>query len=272
MLGQFQQFAILPKHIWSKHTGHKGNDLKTFAELRPAGRRGAPSSSLKFKKDEIALFQRDSSFYGPQAAGRTVSACGFLERRCARHRAEGERDRSDRGRAGDGDQDAEERRVHRTSRTSPASTRPTSSSTPIRRRRTTASCSTRRFARRSTMRSTATRSSGSSSSVTRSRASSIIPPAIGDLVNPTSSPWIRYRPRRTRSSTASATRRAPAVSDGPTAKMSYEVITPTDVSTASTARSRSCRPTFARSACSSHRRRSTRARHSTPSLRPTGST
>src|SRR3954464_9722020 len=29
VLGQFQQFAILPQHIWSKHTGHKGNDLRS---------------------------------------------------------------------------------------------------------------------------------------------------------------------------------------------------------------------------------------------------
>ena len=31
VLGQFQQLAILPQHVWSKYTGHKGNDLKTFS-------------------------------------------------------------------------------------------------------------------------------------------------------------------------------------------------------------------------------------------------
>jgi len=30
VLGQFQQFFILPKHIWSQHVGNKGADLKTF--------------------------------------------------------------------------------------------------------------------------------------------------------------------------------------------------------------------------------------------------
>ncbi len=65
VLGQFQQFAILPQHIWSKHTGHKGNDLKTFANSAPVVGAG-PFKLVKFKKDEIALFQRDSSFYGPK--------------------------------------------------------------------------------------------------------------------------------------------------------------------------------------------------------------
>jgi len=30
VLSQFQQLAILPKHIWAGYTGHKGADLKTF--------------------------------------------------------------------------------------------------------------------------------------------------------------------------------------------------------------------------------------------------
>jgi peptide/nickel transport system substrate-binding protein len=65
VLGQFQQFAILPQHIWSKHTGHKGNDLKTFANSAPIVS-GGPFTLTKFKKDEIALFQKNKSFYGPK--------------------------------------------------------------------------------------------------------------------------------------------------------------------------------------------------------------
>jgi peptide/nickel transport system substrate-binding protein len=67
VLGQFQQFAILPQHIWSKHTGHNGNDLKTFANSQPVG--AGPFKLAKFKKDDIALFQRNDKFYGekPQA-------------------------------------------------------------------------------------------------------------------------------------------------------------------------------------------------------------
>src|SRR5256885_2665226 len=63
VLGQFQQFAILPQHIWAKHTGHKGADLKTFANGAPVVGAG-PFKLTKFKKDQIALFQRNNSFYG----------------------------------------------------------------------------------------------------------------------------------------------------------------------------------------------------------------
>jgi peptide/nickel transport system substrate-binding protein len=63
VLGQFQQFAILPKHVWSKHTGHKGADLKTFPNNPPIVGAG-PFKLVKYKKNQIALFQRDTSFYG----------------------------------------------------------------------------------------------------------------------------------------------------------------------------------------------------------------
>jgi peptide/nickel transport system substrate-binding protein len=64
VLGQFQQFAILPQHVWSKYTKHKGADLKTFANNQPVG--AGPFKLVKFKKDNIALFQRNDSFYGPK--------------------------------------------------------------------------------------------------------------------------------------------------------------------------------------------------------------
>jgi peptide/nickel transport system substrate-binding protein len=63
VLGQFQQFFILPKHIWSKHTGHKGADLKTFANDAPIVGSG-PFNLVKFKKNEIALFKRNDSYWG----------------------------------------------------------------------------------------------------------------------------------------------------------------------------------------------------------------
>src|SRR3954451_12429541 len=65
VLGQFQQFAILPKHIWQSHTGHKGNDLKSFANSAPVVGAG-PFNLVKYKKDSIALFKRNKSFYGPK--------------------------------------------------------------------------------------------------------------------------------------------------------------------------------------------------------------
>jgi peptide/nickel transport system substrate-binding protein len=63
VLGQFQQFPILPQHVWAKHTGHKGTDLKTFANSAPVVGAG-PFKLTKFKKDEIALFERYNGFYG----------------------------------------------------------------------------------------------------------------------------------------------------------------------------------------------------------------
>jgi len=65
VLGQFEQFAILPQHIWSKYTGHKGADLKTFANAAPVVGAG-PFTLVKFSKDQIALFKRNDSFYGPK--------------------------------------------------------------------------------------------------------------------------------------------------------------------------------------------------------------
>jgi peptide/nickel transport system substrate-binding protein len=65
VLGQFQQFPILPKHIWSQHTGHKGNDLKSFPNKAPVVGAG-PFNLVKFQKDQIALFQRNDKFYGPK--------------------------------------------------------------------------------------------------------------------------------------------------------------------------------------------------------------
>jgi peptide/nickel transport system substrate-binding protein len=62
VLGQFQQLAILPQHIWSQHTGNKGTNLKTFSNNPLVG--AGPFKLAKFKKDDIALFQRNSSFYG----------------------------------------------------------------------------------------------------------------------------------------------------------------------------------------------------------------
>jgi len=69
VLGQFQQLAILPQHVWSQHTGNKGTNLKTFSNNPLVG--AGPFKLVKFKKDDIALFQRNGSFYGqkPRADG-----------------------------------------------------------------------------------------------------------------------------------------------------------------------------------------------------------
>ena len=65
VLSQFQQLAILPKHVWSGYTTHKGNDLKTFPNAAPIVS-GGTFILTKFTKDQIALFKRNPTFYGPK--------------------------------------------------------------------------------------------------------------------------------------------------------------------------------------------------------------
>ncbi|MBW8741980.1 MAG: ABC transporter substrate-binding protein [Gaiellaceae bacterium] len=65
VLGQFQQFAILPQHVWSAHLGKNGAGLKTFANNAPVVS-GGPFKLVKFTKNEIALFERNNSFFGPK--------------------------------------------------------------------------------------------------------------------------------------------------------------------------------------------------------------
>jgi peptide/nickel transport system substrate-binding protein len=63
VLGQFEQYAILPKHIWAQHVGKKGAGLKTFPNNAPVVGSG-PFNLVKFQKNQIALFQRNDSYWG----------------------------------------------------------------------------------------------------------------------------------------------------------------------------------------------------------------
>jgi peptide/nickel transport system substrate-binding protein len=63
VLGQFNQFFILPKHIWEQHVGHNGTDLKTFPNNAPVVGSG-PFKLVKFQKNQIALFQRNDDYWG----------------------------------------------------------------------------------------------------------------------------------------------------------------------------------------------------------------
>jgi len=65
VLGQMQQLAILPKHVWEKQAANKGKNLKSFPNAAPIVSGGA-FQLTKFKKDEIALFKRNPNFYGPK--------------------------------------------------------------------------------------------------------------------------------------------------------------------------------------------------------------
>ena len=63
MLGQFQQFPILPQHIWAQHLGTKGAGLKTFPNNAPVVGSG-PFKLVRYQKNQIALFQRNDSYWG----------------------------------------------------------------------------------------------------------------------------------------------------------------------------------------------------------------
>src|SRR5579862_1348653 len=66
VLGQFQQFFILPKHIWAQHIGNKGAGLKTFPNnptKAPVVSSG-PFNLVKFQKNNIAIFERNNTYWG----------------------------------------------------------------------------------------------------------------------------------------------------------------------------------------------------------------
>ncbi len=65
VLGQFQQFFILPKHVWAQHLGKKGAGLKTFPNNAPVVGSG-PFNLVKFQKNQIAIFERNDSYWGPK--------------------------------------------------------------------------------------------------------------------------------------------------------------------------------------------------------------
>jgi peptide/nickel transport system substrate-binding protein len=63
VLSQFQQFFILPKHIWEQHTGNKGANLKTFPNNAPVVGSG-PFNLVKYQKNNVAVFKRNDSYWG----------------------------------------------------------------------------------------------------------------------------------------------------------------------------------------------------------------
>jgi peptide/nickel transport system substrate-binding protein len=63
VLGQFEQFFILPQHIWAQHIGKKGAGLKTFPNNAPVVGSG-PFNLVRFQKNNIALFTRNNSYWG----------------------------------------------------------------------------------------------------------------------------------------------------------------------------------------------------------------
>ena len=63
VLGQFQQFFILPQHIWEKELGKNGAGLKTFPNNAPIVGSG-PFDIVKYQKNQVTLFKRNDSYWG----------------------------------------------------------------------------------------------------------------------------------------------------------------------------------------------------------------
>jgi peptide/nickel transport system substrate-binding protein len=66
VLPQLQQWFVLPKHVWSKYTGHNGKDLKTYkpeSQLPIVG--AGPFIVEKYDKNGTTIFRKNpDSYYG----------------------------------------------------------------------------------------------------------------------------------------------------------------------------------------------------------------
>ena len=98
VLGQFQQFFILPKHIWAQHTRPQGRRPEDVPEQR-AGRRLRPVQPRQVPEEQHRDLPAQRLLLGHEAEDRGVRAAAVLERRRDGHRPEGARPRLDRGRA-----------------------------------------------------------------------------------------------------------------------------------------------------------------------------
>ncbi len=74
VLANFEQFFVLPEHVWSKFTGNNGKDLKQFRpeEHLPVVAGGAYSIT-KFQEKGTTAFQPNPGFYGPPSHAAAVS-------------------------------------------------------------------------------------------------------------------------------------------------------------------------------------------------------
>lgn len=65
---------ILPKHVWEKHTGDNGNELKSYApETELPMVAGGPYTITKYDKEGTTIFQKNPNFYGPEPDADTLA-------------------------------------------------------------------------------------------------------------------------------------------------------------------------------------------------------
>jgi len=69
VLPELQGLSILPEHVWAQYATGDGKGLRTFPNV-PTGDQplvsGGPFELAQYKKDQVAIFQRNPSFYGPK--------------------------------------------------------------------------------------------------------------------------------------------------------------------------------------------------------------
>ena len=70
VLSNVQQVAILPEHVWAEFATGDGKAIKTFPNLPEEGEpvvSGGPFMITEFKPDELAIFEKNPSYYGTPA-------------------------------------------------------------------------------------------------------------------------------------------------------------------------------------------------------------
>jgi len=69
VLPELQGISILPQHVWAQYATGDGKGLRTFPNEPENGQplvSGGPFELAQYKKDEVAIFQRNPDFYGPK--------------------------------------------------------------------------------------------------------------------------------------------------------------------------------------------------------------
>jgi peptide/nickel transport system substrate-binding protein len=74
VLAQMEQFWILPQHVWSKHTGNEGKDLKSFQpEKETPTVSGGAYFIDQYEKKGTTVFKPNPEFYGPKSNAEAVA-------------------------------------------------------------------------------------------------------------------------------------------------------------------------------------------------------
>lgn len=72
VLSDLEQYFILPAHIWDKHTGDDGSDLKHFNPSLPMVS-GGPYTITKYQEKGTTVFRPNPNFYGPASKVKAVA-------------------------------------------------------------------------------------------------------------------------------------------------------------------------------------------------------